>query len=64
MTAPQTPPGKAHPDRTIPTPCLRERKARVQVASKEGRVHLDLVLVRADRKVLVVQEDRQGVGDI
>jgi hypothetical protein len=34
------------------------------VASKEGQVYLDLVLVRAHRKVLVVQEDRQAVGDI
>ena len=68
VTAPRTPPGKAHRDRTIPTQCLRERKDPDQLTSKESRVHLDLV--RADRRVLVipvvpvVPEDRRAVADI
>ena len=68
VTAPRTPRGKARLDRMIPTQCLRERKDPDQLASKEGRVHLDLV--RADRRVLgvlvvlVVPEDRQAVADI
>jgi hypothetical protein len=46
----------------IPTLCLRERKDPDQLANKEGPVHLDLVL--ADRRVLVVPEDRLAVADI
>jgi hypothetical protein len=46
----------------IPTLCLRERKDPDQLASKEGRVHLDPG--RADRRVPVVREDRQAVADI